>query len=394
MRTIGVITAGRSDFGIYLPILKAIQTAPDLELHLIATGGHLSPTFGWTVEEISAHGFEVRDQVDMLLSSDAPVGIAKSMGLGILGMAQVFQQRDLDIILTLGDRFDMLAAALAAIPFKIPIAHVHGGEVTSGAIDDVFRHTLTKCSHLHFAATDEHARRIVQLGEEPWRVTVAGAPALDNLTEMEWMSLEELEGYIGIDLRPAPLLVTYHPVTLQYEQTDAQIQSLIAALSEIDGPIIITKPNADTSGQTIIQRIEEFASKRPNICVFDNLGTHAYFNLMKIAAAMVGNSSSGIIEAASFKLPVVNIGIRQQGRPRSHNVIDVGNKTEQISAGLQTALSQNFRDNLQYVQNIYGKGNAGATIVQRLQSISLDESFTLKQFYDFPIAWDQVSAAA
>ena len=384
MRTVAVVTVARSDFGIYVPVLRAIEADSNLKLHLIVTGGHLSGLFGLTVNEITAQGFEIGDRVNMLMSSDTPEAIAMSMGLGTIGLAQVYARVKPDLLLVLGDRFEMHAAALAAVPFRIPVAHIHGGEVTHGAIDDALRHAITKYSHLHFASTIEHARRIVQLGEEPWRVTVSGAPSLDNLKVMQLMGLPELEAAVGLKLDRPPVLVTFHPVTLQYEQTEVQVDRLLAALLQFDMPLVITKSNADSGGQTIIRKMETFVRERPHTRLIDNLGTRGYFSLMSRAAAMVGNSSSGIIESASFGLPVVNVGLRQSGRPQSGNVIDVECETAQIVSGLQRALAPGFKAKLQKKVNVYGDGSAASRIVDRLGSIALDEHLIIKRFHDVP----------
>ncbi len=384
VRTVAVVTVARSDFGIYVPVLRAIEADSNLKLHLIVTGGHLSGLFGLTVNEITAQGFEIGDRVNMLMSSDTPEAIAMSMGLGTIGLAQVYARVKPDLLLVLGDRFEMHAAALAAVPFRIPVAHIHGGEVTHGAIDDALRHAITKYSHLHFASTIEHARRIVQLGEEPWRVTVSGAPSLDNLKVMQLMGLPELEAAVGLKLDRPPVLVTFHPVTLQYEQTEVQVEQLLAALRQFDMPLVITKSNADTGGQTIIRKMETFARERPHTRLIDNLGTRGYFSLMSRAAAMVGNSSSGIIESASFGLPVVNVGLRQSGRPQSGNVIDVECETAQVVSGLQRALAPGFKAKLQKKVNVYGDGSAASRIVDRLGSIALDEHLIIKRFHDVP----------
>ncbi len=383
MRTIGVVTVGRSDFGIYSPILRRIVADPQLNLHLIVTGAHLSATYGWTIQEIIDQGFTIGDRVEMLLGGDSPEAIAKSMGLGTISLAQVYARVRPDLLMVLGDRFEMHAATVASVPFRLPVAHVHGGEVTHGAIDDCFRHAITKYSHLHFASTQEHGRRIVQLGEEPWRVTISGAPALDHLSTLQLLSRKELEVKIGMSLEVAPILVTFHPVTLQYEDTAQQIDELTAALSLIDSPIIITKPNADTSNHTIIRAWERFAQPRANVRLLDNLGIKAYFSLMSRAAAMVGNSSSGIIEAASFKLPVVNIGKRQSGRPRSPNVLDTGHHSGEIEAAVRRAVSDDFRASLEGLENIYGQGRAAEAIVKRLKEVTLDERLLMKQFHDW-----------
>ena len=276
----------------------------------------------------------------------------------------------------------MHPAALAALPFKIPIAHIHGGELTQGAIDDALRHSITKLAHFHFVATKEYARRVIQLGEEPWRVTVSGAPSLDNLNDIQLLSVDELETQYGLDLQQPPLLVTFHPVTLEYEQTQWQISELLKALSEFDLPIIFTLPNADTNGRIIIQAIETFVRNCPSAWIFENLGTVSYFSLMNVAAAMVGNSSSGIIEAASFKLPVVNIGTRQKGRFRNENVIDTDYDCIKISQAIDRSLSLPFRDCLTKLQNLYGVGDAANSIVNKLKEIPLTDKLITKQFYD------------
>lgn len=397
VRTITAVTVGRSDWGIYRPILNEIRRTPGLRLQLIAAGAHLVSQHGGTIAEIIEDGFAVDETVDMLLASDNPESIAKSMGLATIGFAQAFQRVRPDILLVLGDRFEMHAAAVAATPFRIPIAHVHGGEVTAGAIDDAYRHAITKYSHLHFVSAAEHARRVMQLGEEPWRITVSGAPALDNLRTISLLSRDELAERIGIRLTRPPLLVTFHPVTLQFEQADDQILQLIQALEQTlaasdhsggdpDLPVIITRPNADTRNTRILQQLEGFANTHPNVRLVSSLGTRGYFSLMSLAAAMVGNSSSGIIEAASFRLPVVNIGLRQAGRPRSANVIDVDCTSAAISDGLKRALSAGFRDSLESLTNPYGDGQAAVRIARRLAETPIDENLVIKKFCD--VAFD------
>lgn len=382
MRTIGVATVARSDYSIYLPLLGKIQADPDLRLYLVVSGMHLSPEFGLTVEAIEADGFEIGERVEMLLSSDTPEGIAKSMGLGIIGFAQAYARFRPDVLLVLGDRFEMLAAAVSSLPFKIPLAHIHGGELTEGAIDDAIRHALTKMSHLHFVATETYARRVIQMGEEPWRVVVSGAPGLDNLHSVRLLSRKELKERYGVNLGEPLLLVTYHPVTLEYEQTEMQVRELLAALEEVDATIIFTYPNADTCGRLIIQMIQEFTTAHRQSQLTINLGTQGYWSMMKHANAMVGNSSSGIIEAASFKLPVVNIGNRQRGRLRGKNVLDVGYTRAEILKGIEQAVSPEFRATLSDMINPYGDGHAAERIVERLKRVELDDGLFLKRFHE------------
>jgi UDP-hydrolysing UDP-N-acetyl-D-glucosamine 2-epimerase len=386
MRTIGVVTVARSDYGIYLPLLRKIQADPDLRLHLLVSGMHLSPEFGLTVQAIETDGFEIGERVEMLLSSDTPEGIAKSMGLGTIGFAQAYARFRPDILVVLGDRFEMHAAALAALPFKIPVAHIHGGEITQGAIDDALRHSMTKLSHLHFVSTQEYARRVIQMGEEPWRVIVSGAPSQDNLHSIRLLTREEVAARFGLHLDETPfLLVTFHPVTLEYEQTEWQVTELLAALEACGLPVVFTMPNADTSGRTIAHKIEKFVATHSSAQAVDNLGTQGYFSVMALAAAMAGNSSSGIVEAASFELPVVNVGNRQSGRVRAVNVIDVDYERASILEGLQRALAPQFRAKLRGMRNPYGSGEASEKIVEVLRQIQLDNKLVMKRFHDLKV---------
>jgi UDP-N-acetylglucosamine 2-epimerase (non-hydrolysing)/GDP/UDP-N,N'-diacetylbacillosamine 2-epimerase (hydrolysing) len=377
-----VVTVARSDYGIYIPVLREIERDPALKLHLIVSGMHLSPEFGNTVSLIREDGFAVGDSVEMPLSSDTPCGIAKSMGTGTAGYAESFSRIRPDILVVLGDRFEMHAAALAALPFKIPVAHIHGGELTFGAIDDALRHCITKLSHLHFPATEEYARRVIQMGEEPWRVTVSGAPGLDHLTSLELLDRETLERRFHLRLDAPPLLCTFHPVTLEFEDTGRQIAELLAALEPVMDPIVFTMPNADTGGRMVLGRVREFAGRKANAYFVENLGTQAYFSLMKMASAMIGNSSSGIIEAASFRLPVVNVGNRQAGRFRGRNVIDTGCTRAEIAAALSLAQNGEFRASLAGLENPYGRGRAAETIVRRLKEEALGDGLLIKRFFD------------
>ena len=382
MRAIGVVTVARSDYGIYLPVLREIQRSPDLALSLIVSGMHLSPEFGLTVQEIERDGFEIHERVNMLLPTDAPEGVSKSIARGIDGFAEVYARKQPDILLVLGDRFEMLASVVAALPFNIPVAHIQGGESTQGAIDEAIRHSITKMAHLHFASTDMHAQRVIQMGEEPWRVTVSGAPALDNLNAMRFLEAPEIEELYGLDLSEPPLVVTYHPVTLEYEHTEAQLRELLSAIGEAELPVIFTYANADTRGARINEMLRGFVAEHDRIQLVPNLGIRAYFSLLSHSAAMVGNSSSGIIEAPSFKLPVVNVGNRQQGRTRALNVIDVDCSRDAILAGVRRALSVEFRASLENMENPYGDGHAAERIVQRLREVELGKELLMKRFYD------------
>jgi UDP-N-acetylglucosamine 2-epimerase (non-hydrolysing)/GDP/UDP-N,N'-diacetylbacillosamine 2-epimerase (hydrolysing) len=382
MRTIGVVTVARSDYGIYLPLLRRVRADERLRLHLIVSGMHLSPQYGLTCRNIEADGFEIAERVEMLLSSDTPEAVSKSMGLGVIGFSQAFARFKPDILVVLGDRFEMFAAALAALPFKIPVAHIHGGELTEGAIDDALRHGMTKLSHLHFVSTEPHAERVVQMGEEPWRVVVSGAPALDHLHGIRLLTKQELEARLGIRMDPPPLLVTFHPVTLEAERTEVYVEELLAAIGRCGMPVLFTMPNADTGNQCITRRVREFLETHPGSCWADNLGTEAYFSLMALSSAMVGNSSSGIIEAPSFCLPVVNVGTRQRGRTRAANVIDVGYGRGEIEEAIRRAVSPGFRDSLKGLVNPYGTGHAAQRILEVLNRTALDDNLLLKRFHD------------
>jgi UDP-hydrolysing UDP-N-acetyl-D-glucosamine 2-epimerase len=382
VRTICIVTGGRADYGIYLPILRKIQEDSELDLRLIVTGSHLSSEFGSTIRTIENDGFQVSDRVEILAASDTPQSIARSMGLGTIGFSQSFDRDRPDILLLQGDRFEIHAAAVAALPFNIPVAHIHGGELTEGAIDDALRHSITKLSHFHFVANEEYRRRVIQLGEEPWRVVISGAPSLENLSTMSLMTREELEAQTGLNLERRPLLVTYHPVTLEYQRTEWQVAQLLDAVKSSGMPVVFTAPNADTGGRVIKEMLKDYVQSDPQAQLVDNLGTLKYFSLMAIASAMVGNSSSGLVEAPSLALPVVNIGARQQGRLRAQNVIDVGYNKEDILEGIGMATDPVFVRSLQDMANPYGDGQASTIIVDRLKSTPLDAKLLRKRFYD------------
>ncbi|PAW77380.1 MAG: UDP-N-acetylglucosamine 2-epimerase (hydrolyzing) [Verrucomicrobia bacterium Tous-C9LFEB] len=385
MRSIGVVTVGRSDYGLYRPILKEVSARAGLHLHLIVAGAHLEPSLGHTVDEIERDGFSIAERIHMLAPGDGPQAIAASMATGIAAFAESYHRSRPDILLLLGDRFEMHSAGLAALPFKIPVAHIHGGELTIGAIDDALRHSLTKLSHLHFVSTNDHARRVRQLGEEPWRITISGAPGLDNLKNIPLLDSTAFEERFGFPLNPAPILVTYHPETLEYESLDLQIEELFAALDVFEEPILFSLPNADTGNQKIRTAIEKFIRRRCQTCLLQNMGTQGYFSAMNAALCMVGNSSSGIIEASSFRLPVVNIGRRQEGRTRALNVIDVPMSRNLIIQAIMQSTSSDFRDSLSNLINPYGDGQASIRIVDRLASESIDSRLLIKQFFDLTV---------
>ncbi|MEC9310109.1 MAG: UDP-N-acetylglucosamine 2-epimerase [Chloroflexota bacterium] len=386
MRTVAVVTAGRSDYSIYRPILNKITQDADLGLFLIATGTHLSHEFGMTVEVIESDGFAISSKVDMLLSSDTPASISKSIGIGTIGFSQLYSDNtDIDLILVLGDRFEMLSAVISALPFNIPIAHIHGGESTFGLIDESIRHSISKMSHVHFTSNEEYTNRLIQMGEEPWRILTTGAPALDNLHEISLYDQEKLSEEIGFNLSTPFLLATFHPVTLEYKDTEEHITALLSALERIQSNVIFTYPNPDTSSRRIIDAIDHYTSKNTNSKCLINLGVEKYFSLMAYSSAMVGNSSSGIIEAASFGLPVVNIGDRQSGRVHGENVINAPCSDIAIEAAIQKAIDPRFRLRIKDMANPYGNGSASEHIVSHIKSLDLSQNLMMKKFHTVDI---------
>jgi UDP-hydrolysing UDP-N-acetyl-D-glucosamine 2-epimerase len=382
-RRIGVVTVARSDYGHLRPVLEEIRRAPDLGLVLFVAGMHLDPAFGSTAGEIEADGFAIAERIPMPGGGDSPEAVAASIGRGVEGFARAFARRRTDLLVVLGDRFEMLAAAVAALPFALPVAHIHGGEVSEGAVDNQIRHAITKLAHLHFASAEVHARRIAQMGEEAWRIHAVGGPGIDRFATTEPISREALAGELDIPMAGPWILVTFHPVTLEYGDTAAHVEELLAALEKTDGTIIATYPNADTSGRLIMERLEEFAARHPGRCrLVRNLGERRYLAFLRHADVMVGNSSSGLIEAPSFGLPAINIGARQRGRLRGANVIDVGAARAEILRGIETAQTAAFRSRAREGGNPYGDGHAAPRIVDVLRSVQLDARLVQKRFVD------------
>ncbi|MBF0251653.1 MAG: UDP-N-acetylglucosamine 2-epimerase (hydrolyzing), partial [Alphaproteobacteria bacterium] len=379
---IAVVTTARSDYGILRPVVRELHADADLSPYLIVGGGHMESRFGNTIEDIRREGFVVGAEVPMELTVDTPAGIARSMARAIEGFAACFEARRPDVLVVLGDRFDMHAAALAALPFNFAVAHIHGGELTYGAFDDALRHSLTKLSHLHFTATESYRDRVIQLGEEPWRVHATGGPGLDAVLNTPRWTDAELEARIGMPLDPAPLLVTYHPVTRETDDTERQIDTFLAALGAMDMPVVITGSNADTNNSVIRARIDAFVAAHERVGFVENFGTAGYVTMMSRAAAMVGNSSSGIIEAASLDLPVVNVGNRQAGRVRGSNVIDVADDADAIAAAIRKAVSPEFKAGLAGMTNPYGDGQAARRIVAHLKASISDPRLLNKRFHD------------
>ncbi len=380
---VGVVTVGRSDYGIYFPVLRLLQADKEIELRLIVAAGHLDPRYGNTVDEIERDGFPIAARVPMKMNGDSREDVAMAIGVGVQEFTSAYRHTQPDVVLLLGDRYEMMSAATAALPSRIPIAHIHGGELTFGAIDDAIRHAITKLSHIHFAATTEYARRIRQMGEETWRVHVTGSPAIDSIRSFEPMTQAELENEFALDLSRT-LLLTYHPVTLEGNDRET-LSNLLAAVSESGHSLLFTYPNADPHNSEIIQRVKEFVATRPNARFVTNLGHRKYHSVQRYVAAMVGNSSSGIIEAATFHLPVVNIGTRQEGRIRGAHVIDVSSSKDAIAKGIATAVNPNFRRSIAHIENPYGNGRAAERIVSLLKSMQRGPTLTVKRFVDYPL---------
>lgn len=382
-RKICVVTGGRADYGLLYWLMKEIKDDPDLELQLVATGMHLSPEFGLTYRKIEEDGFTINEKVEMLLSSDTPVGIAKSIGLGVIGFADAFARWKPDILVVLGDRYEIFAAAQAAMTARIPIAHIHGGETTVGAIDEAMRHAITKMSHFHFTAAEPYRKRVIQLGELPDRVLNYGAPGLDNLKNTNLLDQDDFEKAIDFQLGALSFLVTYHPVTLSAEEPEKSFQELLGAIDYFsEAKVIFTKANADVSGQIINQKIDDYAERNPlRVKVFAAMGQLLYWSAIKNVDIVVGNSSSGLIEVPVLKKATVNIGQRQRGRLRADSVIDCEEKEQAIVAAIEKGLSPGFKSMLKNVVSPYIQGNASLKIKDYLKKVSL-QNVLMKQFYD------------
>ncbi len=380
MRKICVVTGTRAEYGLLYWLMKEIQSDPDLQLQVVATGMHLSPEFGLTYHNIQTDGFVIDAKVEMLLSSDTPVAIAKSTGLGVIGFADAFDRLAPDILVLLGDRFEILAAAQAALVARIPVAHIAGGDITEGAFDESIRHSITKMAHLHFVTNKEAARRVRQLGEDPGNIFNVGSPGIDNITRSTLLSRDELECDLGITFRERNLLVTFHPPTLERSPACDQFQALLDALDRLgpDVGTIFTKPNADTEGRRLMEMIDRYVSAREQAKVFTNLGQLRYLSLISQADAVVGNSSSGLYEVPSFKKPTVNIGDRQKGRLQASSVINCIPDTEDILRAIREA----FDLDCSAAVNPYGNGEASSRIAAVLKEYVDPKGLIKKRFFD------------
>jgi GDP/UDP-N,N'-diacetylbacillosamine 2-epimerase (hydrolysing) len=382
MKKICVVTGTRAEYGLLRWVMEGISQSPVLELQLIATGTHLSPEFGLTINVIEDDGFHVDRKVEMLLSSDTAVGITKSMGLGIIGFADALEELKPDLMLVLGDRYEIFCAASAAMIARIPIAHLHGGETTQGAFDEAIRHSITKMSHLHFVAAEEYRERVIQLGEEPERVFNVGGLGIDSILRLPLLTREELETALDFKFHRRNLLITFHPVTLEQNTSAKQMDELLAALSELDNTgLIFTMPNSDTGGRALFRQIDDFCHLHSNAKAYTSLGQLRYLSCIQHFDGVVGNSSSGLTEVPSFKKGTINIGDRQLGRLRATSVINCEPDRQAITAALSHLFSDEFQRQLRVTENFYGGGGASAAIVKVLEYYPFG-CLLKKQFYD------------
>ncbi|MCP2005992.1 UNVERIFIED_ORG: UDP-N-acetylglucosamine 2-epimerase (non-hydrolyzing) [Buttiauxella agrestis ATCC 33320] len=378
MRRIAVFTGTRAEYGLLYWLMKDISAATDLELKVIVSGAHLSPEFGMTWRQIEQDGFQIDERIEMLLSSDTAVGVIKSMGVALIGMADALSRLQPDLLVILGDRYEALAMAQSAILMRIPIAHIHGGEITEGAYDDAIRHAITKLSYLHFTANERYRQRVIQLGEHPDRVFNPGAVGLDHISKTPLMSLEELKASIGFKLDNPFFVVTYHPVTLSSEPAVESFRSLLKALDDYpDYQVIVTYPNADDGGRQIIPELEHYAASQPErVMAIASLGYKRYLSAVKHCSAVIGNSSSGIIEVPSLKVPTVNIGQRQKGRMAAASVVNCQPDRLSIASAIKEALLPLSTDAF---TNPYGMGDVSKRIVDVLRTCPLE---SVKIFHD------------
>jgi GDP/UDP-N,N'-diacetylbacillosamine 2-epimerase (hydrolysing) len=383
-RKICVISGTRAEYGNLRWVMEGIRKTPGLELQIIATGMHLSPEFGLTYRDIERDGFLIDRKVEMLLSSDTPTGLAKSMGLGMIGIGAALDEVKPDVVLVIGDRFEMFSAVAAAMAARIPVAHLHGGEATEGAIDEPIRHSITKMSHLHFVAAEEYRRRVIQLGEHPDRVFLVGGLGVDAIKKLTLLDRASLEESLGFRLAARNLLVTFHPTTLENSSSGQQMTELLAALDPlVDTRLIFTMPNADTDGRVLFELINKFVAEHSNARVFTSLGQLRYLSCIRHADGVVGNSSSGLAEAPTFAKGTINIGDRQRGRLKASSIIDCAPDRGAISAALTQLYTPAFQANLATVRNPYGDGGASERIVETLATVSLNDILK-KRFYNLP----------
>jgi UDP-N-acetylglucosamine 2-epimerase (non-hydrolysing)/GDP/UDP-N,N'-diacetylbacillosamine 2-epimerase (hydrolysing) len=377
-RIIAVITTSRADYShLYWP-LRDLSENGNVDLRIVVLGSHLSPEFGNTVQEIEKDGFQIASRIECLLSSDSDVGMAKTIGVATLSLADLLGKMRPDLLLLIADRYEMLAPAAVALALRIPVAHIEGGEVSEGAIDDAVRNALTKLSHIHFTSTAAARQRVIALGEEEWRVHRAGAPSLDHLRRQPLLSREEIEKRLELNLKTPTILVAYHPVTIARD-TLQEAEAVFTALGNLREQILFCYPNADAGSRELIERTKSFVASRGHGEVFTNLDTVTYLSLLRQVDMLIGNSSSGIMESASFGLPTVNVGLRQQGRERPRNVLDAVPDANSILQAIDRARTREFRESLAGMANPYGEGFASETIVRVLTTVPLSQTLLMKR---------------
>lgn len=384
MKKVCVVTGTRAEYGLLKPLINVLNDDSCFEFQIIATGTHLSPEFGNTYEIIEKDGFVIDEKLEILMSSDTPTGIVKSMGLAVMGFGECYQRLKPDMVLLLGDRYETFAAASAATVFNIPIIHLYGGETTEGAFDEAFRHSITKMSHIHFTSTEAFRKRVIQLGEAPDTVFNIGAIGIENIKHIELLSKLELEKSIDFKLDKKFALITFHPVTMEHSTSEEQFGELLSALTELDEfKLIFTKSNSDTDGRIINQMIDRFVAENPNIaCGFTSLGQLRYLSAMHYASLVIGNSSSGLIEAPSMHVPTINIGDRQKGRVKAESVLDCLPEKGQILEACKRALQPDFQEKLIHIDNPYEGKNTSEAFIRILNKLLLTDINLKKKFYD------------
>lgn len=384
-RKVCVVTGTRAEYGLLYWLLKEIEADKELELQLIVTGMHLSPEFGLTYKEIEKE-FKIDKKVEMLLSSDTSIGISKSMGLAQISFAEAYDELKPDIVVVLGDRYEIFSATSTAMIARIPIVHLHGGETTEGAFDESIRHSITKMSHLHFTATEEYRNRVIQLGEHPSKVFNVGGMGIENIKRLKLLTKKEFENSIDFKLNKKNILVTFHPVTLENSTAQEQFQELLDVIDELkETNIIFTKANSDTDGRIINQMIDDYVARNFHKSVrFTSLGQLRYLSALQFVDAMVGNSSSGLLEAPSFKIGTINIGDRQKGRIKADSVIDCSANKTDIEKAFERLYSKEFQNSLINVKNPYGDGCASNKIIEEIKKIDL-QNILKKSFYDLKV---------
>lgn len=387
MRKICIITGTRAEYGLLRWVMQGIKDDPELELQIIATGSHLSPEFGLTYRKIEQDGFQIDRKIEMLTSSDTSVGIVKSMGLGMIGFADALHEMQPDLIVVLGDRFEIFSAVSAALIGRVPVAHLHGGETTEGAFDEALRHSITKMSHLHFVAAEAYRQRVIQLGESPDRVFLVGGLGVDGIKQMQLLDRSALESSLEFKLGPRNLLITFHSTTLEMATSEQQMQELLDALETLkDTHLIFTMPNADVDGRVLIKMIQSFIDRHPNARAYSSLGQLRYLSCITQVDGVIGNSSSGLTEVPTFKKATINIGDRQRGRLQAASVINCEPIKASIISALARLYSNDFQSNLSQVTNPYGVGGASVKVVDVLKNYPIN-GIIKKTFHDLPISF-------